>query len=454
MLLRKSPFRPDDVERDPRGYALRVDEIFACVTSLFNNKNILITGPRGIGKSSLAAQLQNLYAPDNILLRRCSIAGSLGKYLQIYYAIDEKSTLKDICIDILHRIEVKHALLKSYQSKGSKKVKLELNIGIFKSSLESDIISNKPSSIVAQFVGALTAVYNSINYIGYEGINIVIDELDCISADINFAHFIKMIHEYCSTDCIDNITFIFAGQRGVYSRLMNEDNSVERIITHIPISKLCLEESEHILDYAGSNARPPFSIDDDAKTAILKIAGGIPYVIKLLADAAFSSMDNYNRMTFVDVSEGLKHVLRADKLEKYVSYLSNMSANQRLVMSVLGTFESKQMPARIPIVWVMEEGNKLSIPLERITKIIEEIRNLGFIVIDQENNSIQFNDELFRLFILLRKKYLVNEQEEYDSEIEVVPYSDDELHNMVDYFEHAEANLNWDIDEARYLLRY
>jgi len=454
MYLRKSPFKPDDVERDPRGFALRVDEIFACVNSLFNNKNILITGPRGIGKSSLAAQLQNLYSPDNTLLKRCTIAGCLGKYLQIYYAIDENSTLKEICLDILHRIEVKHSLLKSYKIKGGKKLKLELDLGVFKSSLESEIISNKPSSIVTQFVGALSSVYKSIKILGYEGINIVIDEIDFISRDINFAHFIKMIHEYCSSDSIENITFLFAGQRGVYSRLISEDNSVERLITHIPISKLCPEESEHILDYAGSTARPPFSIDEDAKTAILKIAGGFPYIIKLLADAAFASMDNVNRMTFVDVSDGLKHVLRADKHEKYVSYLSNMTASQRIVMSALGSYESKQMPARIPVEWVQEESRESAIGAENIITVIEEIRNLGFIVIDLENNCIQFNDELFRLFLLLRKKYLMTEQEEYDSEPEVIPYSDDELHNLVDYFEHVEANLNWDVDESSYLLRY
>ena len=455
MLLRKSPFKPDDIERDPNGFALRIDEIFTCVSCLFNKKNLLITGPRGIGKSSLAGQLQNLYSPDTTLLKRCSISGSLGKYLQIYYAIDSSASLSDICIDIIHRIENSNCLLNQYYIDNKKKVKFKLNLAVFKTSLESDIVSNKPSSIVTQFIGALSTAYNSLKFIGYEGVNIVIDELDCIAANINFGHFIKLIHEYCSADKLENITFLFVGQRGLYSRLLTEDHSVERLITHVPISKLCPKESEHILDYAGRTARPPFSIDEDASTAILKIAGGFPYVIKLLGDAAFANMDNVNRMTMVDVSEGLRHVLRADKHEKYLGYLSEMTTDQRLIISIFGTFESKEMPARIPIEWVANEcKNKHSLENDHTIKLVEEIRKLGFIVIDSVSNTIQFNDELFRLFILLRRKYMELDQEEYGHELEVVPYTEDEVHNLIDYFEEAEANLNWDVDEARYLLRY
>lgn len=454
MRLRKSPFKPDDVERDPNGFALRIDSIFGCVSSLFNNKNVLITGPRGIGKSSLASQIQNLYTPDTTLLQRCSIDGVLGKYLQIYYAVDEGSTLSDICLDIIHRIEVNKTFLKTYEIGRKKKVKVEMNLGVFKTSLESEVVSKKPSSIVTQFVGALTSIYNSISIIGFDGINIVIDELDCISKNINFAHFLKLIHEYLSADSIDNVTFILAGQRGLYSRLMDEDRSVERLITHVPISKLCPEESEHILDYGSRTASPQFSINDDAKRAILKIAGGFPYEIHLLADAAFTNMDNEIKMTMKDVSDGLGHVLRADKHEKYVSYLSEMSQPQRIIMSILGAYDSKEMPAKIPFQWVFLEGEKNSLNEETINKHIEVIRNLGFLIIDFENNTIQFNDELFRLFIMLRQKYMELDQEEYDQEVEIEPYTEDEVENLVDYFEEAEANLNWDIDEASHLIGY
>jgi energy-coupling factor transporter ATP-binding protein EcfA2 len=454
MRLRKSPFKPDDVERDPNGFALRVDNIYGCVSSLFNNKNVLITGPRGIGKSSLASQIQYLYTPDTTLLKRCSIDGELGRYLQIYYAVDGSSSLSDICLDILHRIETNTILLKTHELSDKKKIRVELNLGVFKTSLESEVVSRKPSSVVTQFVGALTSIYNSISLIGFEGINIVIDELDCISDEINFAHFLKLIHEYFSADSIENITFLLAGQRGLYSRLTSEDKSVERLITHVPISKLCTEESEHILDYASRTASPQFSIDDDAKKAILKIAGGFPYEIHLLADAAFSNMDSEIKMTMKDVSDGLGHVLRADKHEKYVSYLSEMIQPQRIIMSILGAYESKEMPAMIPFEWVFDEGNKNDLGKECIIKNIEEIRNLGFIVIDFDEETVQFNDELFRLFIILRQKYMELDQEEYDSEIVVEPYTEEEVHNLVDYFEGAEANLDWDIDETGHLIGY
>jgi MoxR-like ATPase len=66
--LRKSPFKVDKSEKDPNAFGLRTTEIEVCASTLYNNRNILISGPRGIGKSSLGEQLLVALGGEHTLL--------------------------------------------------------------------------------------------------------------------------------------------------------------------------------------------------------------------------------------------------------------------------------------------------------------------------------------------------------------------------------------------------
>jgi MoxR-like ATPase len=55
--LKPNPFTPQEPVTDPNKFAGRGEAIRNAVDALFNNKNIIVTGERGIGKSSVAYQL-------------------------------------------------------------------------------------------------------------------------------------------------------------------------------------------------------------------------------------------------------------------------------------------------------------------------------------------------------------------------------------------------------------
>ena len=57
LVLRKNPFTPQGPVRDPAKFAGRRDSFRNAVDALYNNKYILVSGPRGIGKSSVSYQL-------------------------------------------------------------------------------------------------------------------------------------------------------------------------------------------------------------------------------------------------------------------------------------------------------------------------------------------------------------------------------------------------------------
>ena len=57
LTLKSIPFTPQDPVTDPNKFAGRGEAIKNAVDALFNNKNIIVTGERGIGKSSVAYQV-------------------------------------------------------------------------------------------------------------------------------------------------------------------------------------------------------------------------------------------------------------------------------------------------------------------------------------------------------------------------------------------------------------
>lgn len=452
MKLRRSPFKTDKIEDNPHSFALRPKEIQFCANKLFNNHNVLITGPRGIGKTSLAKQLQLFYQNEKALLQRCDIDASFPTYLCSFYKCDKTSTLADMSLDVLRNTEQECLLLKQFKIEEGKKVKFEINLGVFKAALENDLTASSPASVATQFVNGLRELYTAGRHIGISGICILLDESDMVYSEINLADFLRLVHEYADHYNIDGLVFILTGQSGTYSRLLKENASVERMIFHVPLTKLAYEESKHIVSYASENSNPPFVVDEDACDTILKIAAGYPYVIHLLGDGAFGNMTDENHMTLNDVLNGLRFVLRSDKQEKYLDYLRKLKPENRTIITKLSNYEDTELPVQIPLSWVF---NELGASAERlqIIKSLKELHLDGYIIHDRVNQTCQFNDELFRIFLRIRGMEMLETGRGTDISDDIydrgklVSYDESEIDDVIEFMAQAEINRSWITDE-------
>lgn len=445
-IIRKSPFKVDKIENDPNAFGNRPKEVIACVESLFNDRHIIISGPRGVGKSSLASQIQNFYKRDFTLAKRCGIKIDFDKYLTCFYPCAESTTLSSFALDLIFRIENQCIWIKNFKTGSKTKFEASLNLGIIKAGLQTDIITNKPASIATQFVNGLNNIYKSlISFTEYKGINILVDELDRLNENINFGHFFKVIHEYLIQDGLTTVNFIFAGQKGIYTHLYQQDPSIERIVRHVPISKLENEdECRHILNYASSKkAKPAFFIRPDAEELILKIASGFPYVIQLLGDAAFFSMSNPRDMTETDVLLGLEIILKADKNEKYYSFFNDLFPEQRVILAIIAKYRSKTLPMIIPFSWIISEAKNIIEREEEIIDIVKSLSKKGHIIINEEKEICQFNDELFRIFLSL----LYLESAEIKEEITSVSITDTNVKEIVDLIESSKYSRSWEFEK-------
>src|SRR5260370_4978379 len=329
--LRQSPFKVSRIEDNPRAFGLRRDAVRACAEALYNRQSILISGERGIGKSSLANQLKTVYSGTNTLLERCDIAADFPHYLCGYTFCTSDTTLADLCASILYNLEAQCVLLQSGTAKNTK-VEFTLDLKIFKARLETEVVRQKPGTLATEFVAGLDLLCRSAGLLGLAGISVIVDEVDELEQGIKFGRFLKAIHERLQQQQAANVTFILTGQRGVFEKLFQEERAIERIIRHVPISVLDPEESRHILTYAADHASVPFAVEADAKEIVLALATGHPYAVHLLGNAAFGYMEDYSRMTRDDVLRGIGDVLQSDKAEKYILRLRDITDQERMVL--------------------------------------------------------------------------------------------------------------------------
>jgi len=423
-LRETSPFKVDKFEDNPNAYALR-KEIEKCIQYLYNKRNLLLYGPRGIGKSSLGIQLQKMLMGDKRLLERCNIDCEFPKYLSIRIPCDKEDNLSQIAYNILFYLEEAYnEKFKSIEYK-DKKASIKVNFGILQAGIEAKIDSPKysPTAIATVLTSELSKIIKIITSSGkYYGINVMIDELDYLSPDINFAHFIKNVHEILSQKISKNIFFILAGNTGIYNRLHSADPSISRIVKTIKIPILEATELEYILDYASVNWKPPFKIEDKGKDLIVSLSSGFPHIPHLIGDESFIIMRNELNMTFEDVKIGIENVLKSDKKEQYLDILKNeMTEEERELIIAITRYKSKvdnTLPKKIPIEWIKIEFGEKSKNDISTESILASLVKGGYIKKNSERTHYFFNEELFRIFISLarieREEALIKREEKIE----------------------------------------
>ncbi|MHA1789717.1 MAG: hypothetical protein ACTSXT_10865 [Candidatus Helarchaeota archaeon] len=449
----ESPFKVDRVEDNPKAFALR-REIEDCIQLLFHERNILIYGPRAIGKSSLGIQLQNMLMGDTTLLKRCKINSEFPKYLCARIPCGKNDTLNQIAYNILYFLEKNYINKLRSLNFEDKKLSLELNLGFFKAGFDAKINSVKysPSTIATVLTEELSkALSKIVNTKIYQGINIMIDELDCLSSGINFAHFFKNVYEILTINKLKHIFFIFAGNIGIYNRLRGEDKSISRIIKTIKIPILKPDELRFILEYAGLNCSTPFNIEDTGKELIVSLSSGFPHIPHLLGDAAFMIMKNESNMTFEDVKIGIENVLKSDKKEEYLDILKEeMSMEEREFMIEITKYKCEKdntLPVEIPIKWIQEEvGAKITRDVST-GSVFKSLLKKGYIKKNKSGSHCLFAEELLRVFISLarmEREELLSARYEEEEKIKLEKSANEKLLNDI---RTGELNLDADLTE-------
>lgn len=305
-----NPFKPNSPVSSGM-FAGRSKEIKALEKGLYQTKNghpanVLITGERGIGKSSLMNLLKNLAVGD------IALNHEKFNFLAVNLVISERMSLLTLirliekCISReLGKVETVRSFLTETWA-FVKRVKV-LDSGLDKEdSVEDvDVMMDDLAYSLSRTCARITNPEKG--EAAKDGIVFIIDEADNASAQLHIGYFFKTVTELLQQHGCENMMFVVAGLPDVVEKLAKSHASSIRIFTHLSVKELSFSDTKYVLERgitAGNkiNAEQT-SMGDFAKDHVATLSEGYPHFIQQFAYSAFEHNTD-GEISVDDVLEG------------------------------------------------------------------------------------------------------------------------------------------------------
>jgi hypothetical protein len=303
------PFSPNRPLTDPERFAGRRDQVDAVVDALYQTahgigQHTILTGDRGIGKSSLLQQAVLLAEGQTTLVDRLGLDLGLPPGRAYNFAVGMHETNPDESLPGL----VDNALQK-FQSRGQRLlsgwkltvsfkdyVKAERELGGGGGETLSKLVDATVEQLTAARAGARS-----------DGIILFIDEIDRVSPQTRAATFFKLVSEELARADVNNVAFFLAGITGAIQRLEEEHASIVRVFRDIPLPRLSLEETREIL-VKGCGA-VGVVVDEAVVPLVHRYAVGRPEAVHLFGSTLLRVSENWGTISQQDVSPALDRIV-------------------------------------------------------------------------------------------------------------------------------------------------
>ena len=290
-----NPFKPNSPVSAGM-FAGRFTEIETLEKGLHQTKynhpiNFLITGERGIGKSSLLTYIKflangEITSPDY----------NVFNFLTVNIVISERTTLANLITLIEHTIKREVGKLEKIRNFLNETWSFVQRIKVMDSGIEQKNRTEDTDILLDDFVYSLSETCKRITNpekgeIHKDGIVFFIDEADKSSQDLHIGYFFKLITEKLQQYDCNNIMFLVAGLPETIEKLSISHESSLRVFSDIKIKTLTVEDRHYVIEKGIESGnkinKEPTSIADDAKNHISTLSEGYPHFIQQFAYSAF-----------------------------------------------------------------------------------------------------------------------------------------------------------------------
>lgn len=324
--MANNPFIPGDPINNPIDFIGRKEELLRSLDSITNNRNVIITGSRGIGKTSLADQLLNILKGNHqsvfheAAFQKINLGNS---QIASHYCV-KSDTLKSVIEGLLESLK--------RGSFESKKLKLsgEFNLGVIKGKVESNQINREINSTTTFFVSeTINYIKNTVNE--NTKICFYLDEIDVLTSSVDIGSFVKVSKELLRAEGYVKIVFLLVGQSGAVYSLIDNHASVGRTFTTIELPKMTDNEVLDIITNGEKKAKILF--DDGVKRSIINLSKGFPSVVQLICyNCFFQDKDQF--IDFYDFENALITTSKHLKTERYINDNIDLNKHQ-LALEIL-----------------------------------------------------------------------------------------------------------------------
>lgn len=328
------PFFPNRPVEDPNRFEGREEEIDEIVDSLFQSANenpthTIITGERGIGKSSLLLQTKLLATGNNSIAEKFEIDLGVEQFDFITAWVDGGSdqSLENLLQSIFKELQ---SSLKNFIQGW----KIEFDLGGFVKLSKVDSKDKSITDLVTEFINQINKVNKEVEKQGKQGIIIFIDELDRIPVDSGLASFLKICTERMIREGIKNVIFLAAGIKGAVQEFEEEHASILRTLRDIPLDRFDEDSAKSILKNGFEKVN--HSYDEEILSLAFKFSAGFPEPIHLIGSELLAededshlSKEDFEKAKIKIVGDvrknSLESKLKAAGIGKYQEILEAMA---------------------------------------------------------------------------------------------------------------------------------
>lgn len=376
------PFFPNRPVDDPDRFAGRSTQVDEAIDSLYqiaygNPKHTIITGDRGIGKSSLLFQTRLVAQGDNRLPERLGVDMGCEGY-EFVCASHDAAPDQDVGI-------LASGLLRDLQTvvgRFLEKFSLELNLGGVVTVGQRAPESVSIADIVHGFCSEVEKAFKQIEKKNKTGLLFFIDEVDRLPVDCGAATFFKLATEKLARDGWTRTGFICAGITGAIQDMENEHASIFRVFRDILIPRLEPNEVEQILKDGFDQAGCAYEASVAAKT--VKLCAGFPEPVHIMGSEMLS-VDTDKNIDDTDFDNAKEKVIKEVRRNKLHSMLQQAgSGRYQEIVNAMANYDKTHVPVAHISATLGLEQNQFSVNMGELIKknVITRVDRGVYCVVD------------------------------------------------------------------------
>ncbi|MEB8486381.1 MULTISPECIES: AAA family ATPase [Acidithiobacillus] len=418
-----------DIIRDPSRFVGRTELIQGCMLAINAPTGLIsVYGKRGVGKSSLLRQIQQMALGEYTLAKNAGIGHLIPlkprKYLTAYYSCDSLiADGKDLLSRLCNDQSAEDSLLRLVPDEGkeiveftrSKEVSAGADLKVVNwgaKGIESTKYARAvPGDIVQTFRNYVDAIvtHQVKKRMKRDGLLILLDEFDVIKNKDGIGSLIKSL-------TTPEVKFAICGIGRDLSDLVNDHASIERLIEQgvLPVKPMPLPESEEIITRAVELFKGAVQFESGIGTKIAQIGQGYPYFVQLIGKKCINEL-NMRNATLVDqdifdkVVEDIKSGKAFPTLEAAYQMAIGNSGDRQILLHLLADQNSEQISSdevgRIVLKSARQDAEELNVQYvdQLIPRLIEKKYGPVLERVPERQGIYEFVNPVLRQYIRLRE---------------------------------------------------
>lgn len=302
--------------KDPDRFVGRTELIRSCIRSINSEHGLIaVYGKRGVGKSSLLRQVQQIAVGDYKLVKNAGLPHEVPrhprKYFTVYYQCDN---LIDNCDELIQRLindqDAEDGLLRLVPNDGkeliefarTKEVEGGQDLKVVKWGARgietSKYVKTVADDQIQTFRNFIQSVItHQVEKRGRDGLLILLDEFDVIKDKSGIGSLVKSLSS-------DKIKFGICGIGRDLTDLVSDHGSVERLLEQGAVHVETMSGSEvwEIFDRATKLFKGAVRFSESFIRSVADVALGYPYFVQMIGRA---SVEKANQRAVSNLDENL-----------------------------------------------------------------------------------------------------------------------------------------------------